>query len=241
MYPRTLDEIGLAAIRDLDPVSGRVEITVPAVRFPRDIEAAAYFLCVEALTNVAKYANATSTSVVITAADGTLVVEIADNGIGGADPAKGTGLLGLQDRLDVLGGGLDVQSSNRGTRIRGSLPLTPPWKSNRHTIQHLWAWRTSRTQAPRSQLGPHERTQIENRHNAANPGERSHPYRGTSRKLTVILHEVRLAWAAAEDQRSVVVFRRGRKNARMSSTRRGGSSSAGKCPPVGMSVHCSIR
>jgi signal transduction histidine kinase len=127
VYPRRLDEIGLAAIRDLDPVSGRVEITVPAVRFPRDIEAAAYFLCVEALTNVAKYANATSTSVVITAADGMLVVEIADNGIGGADPAKGTGLLGLRDRLDVLGGGLDVQSSNRGTRIRGSLPLTPPW------------------------------------------------------------------------------------------------------------------
>jgi signal transduction histidine kinase len=126
VYPRPLEEVGLAAIRDLDPVSGRMEITVPDARFPRDIEAAAYFLCVEALTNVAKYANATSTSVRITAASGLLVVDIADNGIGGADTAKGSGLLGLQDRLDVLGGVLEVQSSSQGTLIRGSIPLPQP-------------------------------------------------------------------------------------------------------------------
>jgi hypothetical protein len=130
VYPRPLDEMGLAAIRDLDPLSGTLHITVPGPRYPRDIEAAAYFLCVEALTNVAKYANATSTSVVITATSRTLVVEIADNGIGGADPAKGTGLMGLQDRLDVLGGVLDVQSSSQGTRIRGSIPLPLPWTAD---------------------------------------------------------------------------------------------------------------
>jgi signal transduction histidine kinase len=50
-------------------------------------------------------------------------MEVTDNGIGGADPEKGTGLLGLQDRLDVLGGVLDVQSSRNGTRIRGTIPL----------------------------------------------------------------------------------------------------------------------
>ncbi|WP_328997357.1 hypothetical protein OHA18_23160 [Kribbella sp. NBC_00709] len=59
----------------------------------------------------------------ITATRRALVVEIADNGIGGADPAKGTGLLGLQDRLDVLGGVLKVQTSSHGTRIRGFIPL----------------------------------------------------------------------------------------------------------------------
>jgi signal transduction histidine kinase len=127
VYPRTLDEVGLAAIRDLDPLDGRLEVVVPAMRYPREIEAAAYFLCVEALTNVAKYAHATIASVVITATSGTLVVEIADNGIGGADPAKGTGLLGLQDRLDVLGGMLSVQSSSHGTRVCGSIPLQSPW------------------------------------------------------------------------------------------------------------------
>jgi signal transduction histidine kinase len=55
--------------------------------------------------------------------DQILVVEVADNGIGDADPAKGTGLLGLQDRLDVLGGVLAVESSEGGTRVRGLIPL----------------------------------------------------------------------------------------------------------------------
>lgn len=123
VYPRPLDDVGLAAISDLDLVGGRVEITVPGQRFPRDVEAAAYFLCAEALTNVAKYAKATSTSVVITASPGTLVIDVTDNGSGGADPEKGTGLLGLQDRLDVLGGVLEVQSSRHGTRIRGTIPV----------------------------------------------------------------------------------------------------------------------
>jgi signal transduction histidine kinase len=55
--------------------------------------------------------------------DQILAVEVADNGIEGADPAKGTGLLGLQDRLDVLGGLLAVESSEGGTRVRGVIPL----------------------------------------------------------------------------------------------------------------------
>jgi signal transduction histidine kinase len=59
----------------------------------------------------------------IEVADRTLAVEIADNGIGGADLAKGTGLLGLQDRLDVLGGVLTVESSRQGTRVSGVIPL----------------------------------------------------------------------------------------------------------------------
>jgi signal transduction histidine kinase len=88
-----------------------------------DVEAASNFLCVEALTNVAKYARATATRVSIKVADQILAVEVADNGIRGADPAKGTELLGLQDRLDVLGGVLAVESSEGGTRVPGAIPL----------------------------------------------------------------------------------------------------------------------
>jgi len=125
VYPRRLGEVGLAVLREMTLPVDHVEVNVPDERLPPDVEAAAYFLCVEALTNVAKYAQATATRVSIEVADQTLAVEVGDNGIGGADPAKGTGLLGLQDRLDVLGGVVAVESSGRGTRIRGVIPLEP--------------------------------------------------------------------------------------------------------------------
>jgi signal transduction histidine kinase len=125
VYPRRLEEVGLAVLREMTLPVDHVEVNVPDERFPPDVEAAAYFLCVEALTNVAKYAQATATRVSIEVADQTLAVEVGDNGIGGADAAKGTGLLGLQDRLDVLSGVLAVESSGRGTRVRGVIPLEP--------------------------------------------------------------------------------------------------------------------
>ena len=103
----------MAAIRDLDRV-GDVKITVPDERFAPQIEAAAYFLCLEALTNAAKYAQATIVTVSIMTTGGMLLVEIADDGIGGADPANGTGLLGLRDRLDALGGMLTVEAHRTG-------------------------------------------------------------------------------------------------------------------------------
>jgi signal transduction histidine kinase len=123
VYPRRVEEVGLVVLREMAMPIDQVEVNVPDERFAPDIEAAAYFLCVEALTNVVKYAQATATRVSIEVANQTLAVEVADNGIGGADPAKGTGLLGLQDRLDVLGGTLSVESSHRGTRVRGVIPL----------------------------------------------------------------------------------------------------------------------
>jgi hypothetical protein len=123
VYPRRLEEVGLAVLREMTLPVDHVEVNVPDEHFPPDVEAAAYFLCVEALTNVAKYAQATATRVSIEVADQALAVEVGDNGIGGADPAKGTGLLGLQDRLDVLGGVLAVESSEGGTRVRGVIPL----------------------------------------------------------------------------------------------------------------------
>jgi signal transduction histidine kinase len=125
VYPRRLEEVGLAVLREMTLPVDHVEVNVPDERYKPDIESAAYFLCVEALTNVAKYAQATTTRVSIEVADQTLAVEVTDNGIGGADAAKGTGLLGLQDRLDVLGGALAVESSGRGTRVHGVIPLEP--------------------------------------------------------------------------------------------------------------------
>jgi signal transduction histidine kinase len=125
VYPRRLEEVGLAVLREMTLRVDHVEVNVTDERFPPDVEAAAYFLCVEALTNVAKYAQATATRVSIEVAHHALTVEVCDNGIGGADPAKGTGLLGLQDRLDVLGGVLTVDSSGRGTRVRCAIPLEP--------------------------------------------------------------------------------------------------------------------
>jgi signal transduction histidine kinase len=123
VYPRALDEKGLTALCDLEQFAGWVTFDVPGARFPRDIEAAAYFLCVEALTNVVKYAHATAANVSVSTAGGMLVVEVTDDGIGGAEPTQGTGLLGLRDRLEVLGGSLTVESPATGTRVIGHIPV----------------------------------------------------------------------------------------------------------------------
>ena len=82
VYPRRLEEVGLAVLREMTLPVDHVEVKVPDERFPPDVEAAAYFLCVEALTNVAKYAQATATRVSIEVADQGLTAEVADNGIG---------------------------------------------------------------------------------------------------------------------------------------------------------------
>jgi signal transduction histidine kinase len=89
-------------------------------------EAAIYFTVAEALTNVAKYAEASSASVSIEMRDSALVAEVADDGVGGASPASGSGLRGLADRLDALGGSLEVEGPRRGgTVIRARAPLAP--------------------------------------------------------------------------------------------------------------------
>ena len=88
------------------------------------MEAAAYFVCSEALTNIAKYAHASQASVRLETGDGVLTVEVADDGAGGADPAGGSGLRGLVDRVEALGGRLRIDSPpGRGTRLTAQLPL----------------------------------------------------------------------------------------------------------------------
>jgi hypothetical protein len=128
IHPATLIEHGLAdAIRELgarSPVP--VEIVAPPERFPPAVEAVMYFVCSEGLANVAKYANASCASVRLTMHDGDLRAEVADDGVGGADPASGSGLRGLTDRVAALGGRLEVISpAGLGTRLLVELPLAP--------------------------------------------------------------------------------------------------------------------
>jgi signal transduction histidine kinase len=101
-----------------------VTIEGPDGRFPPPVEAAAYYVVSEALANVTKYAEASSVKVTVAHANGRALVEVEDDGVGGADPARGSGLRGLEDRLSALKGTLEVESQpGSGTRIRAEIPL----------------------------------------------------------------------------------------------------------------------
>ena len=99
-----------------------MEVDVGA-KAPLSVEVAAYYLVSEALTNVAKYARATGVLVRVRRLDDRLAVEVVDDGVGGADPSLGTGLRGLADRVEALGGTLIVVSpAGAGTVLRAELP-----------------------------------------------------------------------------------------------------------------------
>jgi PAS domain S-box-containing protein len=126
LLPPVLTDGGLRA--GVDSVVTRldvpVEVGVPARRFPAEIEASAYFIVAEALTNVVKHADARHAEVRAVVDDGMLHVEIRDDGIGGADP-DGRGLLGLRDRATALGGRLNIESpAGGGTLVAATLPLS---------------------------------------------------------------------------------------------------------------------
>ena len=126
VHPAALVEGGLAAalteLAERSPVP--TEITAPSGRLPAAVEAAAYFVCSEALANIAKYAQASQASVRLETGDGVLAVEVSDDGAGGADPAGGSGLRGLVDRVEALGGRLRLDSPpGRGTRLTAEVPL----------------------------------------------------------------------------------------------------------------------
>jgi signal transduction histidine kinase len=92
-------------------------------RLPEPVEAAAYYVVAEALANVAKYASAETVSVTVQRRDGLAVVEVVDDGLGGADPAGGSGLRGLSDRVEALGGTLVLDSRpGSGTLVRAEIP-----------------------------------------------------------------------------------------------------------------------
>jgi signal transduction histidine kinase len=127
IHPAVLSDRGLAAA--LEALAGRAPVPVEVSGVPEqplapDIEAAAYFVTAEALTNVAKYANASCASVTLSLADGCLRLSVEDDGVGGADPSSGSGLRGLRDRVDALDGRLDIQSPlGEGTTLTVELPL----------------------------------------------------------------------------------------------------------------------
>jgi PAS domain S-box-containing protein len=119
-------EMALEALAARAPVPATIA-EVPHERLPEPVEVAAYYVVAEALTNVAKYARATRAQIQVTRRDGSAVVEVADDGIGGADPAKGTGLRGLADRFEALGGRLDVHSRRGdGTVLVATIPCRDP-------------------------------------------------------------------------------------------------------------------
>ncbi len=125
LHPAILTHDGLGpAVQSLaEQAPLPVTVTVPTARFPAALEVTAYFVVCEALANIAKYAQASAVNVAIQHADSRLTVEVADNGIGGADPGGGSGLSGLADRVIALGGRLRVSSPpGEGTRIRAELP-----------------------------------------------------------------------------------------------------------------------
>jgi signal transduction histidine kinase len=127
IHPAILARGGLApALKTLARRSAvPVELEVRAeTRLPKPVEVAAYYVVSEALTNTAKHAHASAMHVVVEARDGVLGLSICDDGCGGADPTRGSGLIGLADRVDALGGTVEVASPvGEGTTLLITLPI----------------------------------------------------------------------------------------------------------------------
>ena len=116
-------QFALEALADRAPVPVRV-MQIPEARLPEPVEVAIYYLVAEATTNVAKYAQATHATVAVERSNGSVTVVVTDDGIGGAEPRSGTGLIGLADRIEALGGRFQIESPyGRGTRLSAEIPL----------------------------------------------------------------------------------------------------------------------
>jgi signal transduction histidine kinase len=131
LHPAVLSDRGLepavTALAGRSPVPVRVDVDGGGhgERLPPAVEIAAYYIVSEALVNVAKYAEATAATVRVRRADDHMTVEVTDDGIGGADAGRGSGLRGLADRLEALDGTLAVDSPpGAGTRLRARIPTT---------------------------------------------------------------------------------------------------------------------
>ena len=125
--PPVLAELGVgAALSALAERSGiPVRLSVPAGRLPERVETPVYFICSEALANVQKHAHSSGVDLEVRVEGGSVVVVVvADDGVGGADPSGGSGLEGLRDRIEALGGQFDIDSPRgQGTRIVAAIPL----------------------------------------------------------------------------------------------------------------------
>ena len=128
LHPAILSDRGLEAA--LEALATRTPVPVeldhlPEGRLPPPVEAAAYYVVAESLTNVAKYADASSARVKVEQHNGYAIVEVEDDGVGGVDITRGSGLRGLADRVEALDGRLIVSSeAGRGTRVRAEIPCS---------------------------------------------------------------------------------------------------------------------
>ena len=128
IHPAVLAQGGLRpalqALARHCPVPVDLRVQIPAARLPGPAEIAAYYVVSEALTNTARHAGATAATVEVTASEGTLRVSVRDNGHGGADLTHGSGLVGLRDRVEAIGGRLAVGNEpGAGTSLEVRLPL----------------------------------------------------------------------------------------------------------------------
>jgi PAS domain S-box-containing protein len=124
IHPQILTNRGIAAAVEslTGPLPLLVESAIPEKRYPPNLEAAAYFVIAEGLTNTLKHARASAASVAVREEGAALIVEVADDGRGGVDIASGSGLRGLEDRVAALDGTFEVASLD-GTRLKATLPL----------------------------------------------------------------------------------------------------------------------
>ena len=126
IHPALLTERGLGPALEVlaEHTHLPVEVTTDiSGRLPSTVEAVVYYVAAEGLTNVAKYAHATAATLRLEANTNTIVLSVGDNGAGGADPNRGTGLRGLADRVEAIGGKLEVQSPpGQGTMLTASIP-----------------------------------------------------------------------------------------------------------------------
>jgi signal transduction histidine kinase len=127
IHPAILSERGLGpALRTLarrSAVPVDLDLTADA-RYPEPVEVAAYYVASEALANAMKHAQASRIEMSLATLDGSLLLSVRDDGIGGADPARGSGLAGLTDRVEALGGSIRLDSAaGAGTHITVDLPL----------------------------------------------------------------------------------------------------------------------
>jgi signal transduction histidine kinase len=131
IYPPLLADHGLVAALEAQARKAPVPVEIESdslARYPQDAEAAVYFCALEALQNVAKYAQAKRALVRLHQEDHSLVFEVSDDGVGFDPEARGygTGLQGMTDRLAALGGGLEIESTpGQGTTVRGAVPVGP--------------------------------------------------------------------------------------------------------------------
>jgi signal transduction histidine kinase len=137
IHPSILTDRGLGAA--LEALAGRSPIPVellelPPQRLPGPVETSAYFVVAEALTNAAKHARCSHVQVGVRVAESAVTVEVRDDGVGGATPSAGSGLRGLGDRVNALGGKLEIESpAGEGTTVRARLALGAPETGERAT------------------------------------------------------------------------------------------------------------